>query len=390
MASADSASADSEDFRLGSCSGMAWAGWARLWLWRLRRIRVGRLRRIWRLRRLRDGRLRRIWRLWRLWLRAYGLALRGEPLWVWVLAVLEPLFVVRLVRGRGRALRLFAADQHRERTAGAVGVGPGVHALRLGPHLLSKEGNYALALQRADAALVGNPNDSSLHEFRALCLFALGRYDESASALYAVLSVGPGWDWPTLIGLYPTIDIYTAQLRALEDYEKANAQSSTSRFVLAYHYLTQGHIEAAANLFKQVVALKPDDTLSAKLLEQLQSTRQNPTGSGAQAPSPPEPVSVNTSLPEGATISGTWTAQRNPDTSVTLTIQPGGAFQWQVNQKGQTQQFSGTANFGSGILTLLPDKSPPIVGRVSWTDLNHMTFRVVGDRPDSPGLSFSK
>jgi hypothetical protein len=33
-----------------------------------------------------------------------------------------------------------------------------------------------------------------------------------------VLSVGPGWDWTTLIGLYPSIDVYTTQLRALEDF----------------------------------------------------------------------------------------------------------------------------------------------------------------------------
>jgi tetratricopeptide (TPR) repeat protein len=105
-----------------------------------------------------------------------------------------------------------------------------------------KEGNFALALQLADTALAKNPNDSSLHEFRALCLFALGRYDEAAASLYAVLSVGPGWDWPTLIGLSPNINVYTAQHRALEAYCKANPQSSSARFVLAYHYLTQGRM----------------------------------------------------------------------------------------------------------------------------------------------------
>src|SRR5262249_2022083 len=68
-----------------------------------------------------------------------------------------------------------------------------------------KRGDFAQALRQADAALAKNPNDASLHEFRALSLFALGRYDEAATALYAVLSVGPGWDWPTLINLYPNI-----------------------------------------------------------------------------------------------------------------------------------------------------------------------------------------
>ena len=66
-----------------------------------------------------------------------------------------------------------------------------------------QQGNYADALQQTDDALAKLPNDTTLHEFRALCLFALGRYDEAAATLYAVLSVGPGWDWTTLIGLYP-------------------------------------------------------------------------------------------------------------------------------------------------------------------------------------------
>jgi hypothetical protein len=270
-----------------------------------------------------------------------------------------------------------------------------------------KQGNFAQALQQADAALAKNPNDTSLHEFRALCLFALGRYDEAAAPLYAVLSVGPGWDWPTLIGLYPNVNVYTAQLRALESYVKSNPQSASARFVLAYHYLTEGFFDEATTLLRQVVALKPNDTLSAKLLEQIQAVKaQNAPGAGAPAEAPAGPgpgpgagpdagagleaVPANTAVPQGASINGTWTAEPNPDTRVALTIRPDGKFTWQLNQKGQTREFTGTSSFGSGVLTLVPDKTPPIVGRVSWTDPNHITFRVLGDRPDAPGLTFTK
>ena len=55
------------------------------------------------------------------------------------------------------------------------------------------------------------PTKAALHEFRGLALFALKRYDEAAAALYAVLTVGPGWDWPTLISIYPDVSVYTAQ-----------------------------------------------------------------------------------------------------------------------------------------------------------------------------------
>jgi hypothetical protein len=257
-----------------------------------------------------------------------------------------------------------------------------------------KAGNYQQALAQTDDALKSLPNDTALHEFRALCLFALNRYDEAAATLYAVLSVGPGWDWATLVGLYPSVDVYTAQLRALEDYCTAHLNSAPARFVLAYHYLTEGHTEAAATMFQQVVALMPSDTLSAKLARQLTPPTEQPPASGTAATgapaSAPEPDQTDTIVPQGATIAGTWKAQPTADTSIELTIQPGGSFTWQVRIKGRTQQFNGSSTFGDGLLTLVQDKGPILVGRISWKDASHMTFRVVGDGPEDPGLSFSK
>ena len=75
-----------------------------------------------------------------------------------------------------------------------------------------KAGNYAEALQQTDQALKALPNDAAINEFRALCLFALKQYDQAAATLYAVLSAGPGWDWTTLSGLYPSVDVYTEQV----------------------------------------------------------------------------------------------------------------------------------------------------------------------------------
>ena len=95
--------------------------------------------------------------------------------------------------------------------------------------------------------------------------------------LYAVLAVGPGWDWATLIGLYPNVDVYTTQLRRLQAFIAANPQSSTSRFVLAYHYLTQGFNDAAAVQLKQVVALKPTDAVATKILQQMHAGDRRPS-----------------------------------------------------------------------------------------------------------------
>jgi hypothetical protein len=284
-----------------------------------------------------------------------------------------------------------------------------------------KQGSYESALRMTDDALAKTPNDTALHEFRALCLFAQRRYDEAATALYAVLSVGPGWDWPTLIGLYPNIDVYTTQLRALEAYCSGNPRTAVGRFVLAYHYLADGSLDAAAADLKQVVTLKPDDTISSRLLQQIEASRQGTAASALPAPPPPgggaAPGAVTPAPggavapapggaiapppgggaapgaiapPAGATLDGTWTARPTPDTTIVLTIRPGGTFDWQVTQKGQTQKFSGASTFGAGVLTLTQEKGPVMVGRVTWQDASHLTFRVIGGGPDDHGLSFSR
>ena len=109
-----------------------------------------------------------------------------------------------------------------------------------------KEGNYADALHKTNEALAKLPSDTTLHEFRGLCLFALGRYDEAAATLYAVLAVGPGWDWTTLISLYPEVGVYTAQLRALEEFCRAHPESATAHFV-------QG-VRPSSKLFRMIPA----------------------------------------------------------------------------------------------------------------------------------------
>ena len=145
------------------------------------------------------------------------------------------------------------------------------------------QGDYKTALVQADQAIAQVPNDTVLHEFRGLVLFALGRYKEAAAADYAVLSAGPGWDWTTLSALYPNVDVYTEQLRALEQYAKANPAATEARFLLAENYLTCGYTDAAAAQFKEVVQLDPKDQLSAQLLKGLST----PDTAGPAASSPP-------------------------------------------------------------------------------------------------------
>jgi tetratricopeptide (TPR) repeat protein len=120
-----------------------------------------------------------------------------------------------------------------------------------------------------ETAIALLPSDGTLHEFRALTLFAQGRYQDAAATLYAVLAAGPGWDWKTMRGLYPDEDTYTRQLRTLEGYVRKNPDSGEARFVLAYQYLVLGAKDAAVAELREVVRVQPQDRLSAALLQAL-------------------------------------------------------------------------------------------------------------------------
>jgi hypothetical protein len=147
-----------------------------------------------------------------------------------------------------------------------------------------KRGDYATAQADVEKAIEQLPSDAVLHEFRALTLFAQGRYSEAAATLYAVLAAGPGWDWATMSALYPDVSVYTQQLRALEDYVRKHATAGDARFLLAYHYLVLGYKDEAVKQLREVVRLTPNDKLSAELLKAL--TTENPAPAGASRPAP--------------------------------------------------------------------------------------------------------
>jgi tetratricopeptide (TPR) repeat protein len=246
-------------------------------------------------------------------------------------------------------------------------------------------GDYATALRLTDEALKVLPNDATLHEFRALVLFAAGKYDLAAGPLYAVLSVGPGWDWTTMVGLYPSADVYTAQLRKLEAFVTANPSSTAGRFVLAYHYLTQGHIDAAVVRLKEVVALSPQDTLSDQLVKQF----SKPTTEPASQPAQPTTTVAATPVKQG-NLAGKWSALPAKDTTISLDVGNDGTFTWTVNSKGKPQQITGKWSLADDILTLAQEgQGGALVGHVAWEADARWTFRVIGAAPNDPGLAFT-
>jgi hypothetical protein len=235
------------------------------------------------------------------------------------------------------------------------------------------------------------PNDPMIHQFRALVLVALQRYDEAAAALYSVLSVGPGWDWTTLISLYPDVETYTAHLRALEQYTRTHPDAAAPRFVLAYLYLTAGQNDAAADQLKIVTRLQPEDRVSAQILQSITKAQAAGSAPVANATTPAGTTRPPAESAPGGKLEGTWTAQPDKSTTITLGIAADGKFTWKVSSKGQSHQLAGRSSADDGILTLVQaEGGPPMVGQSKWRDSDHFTFQALGGGPGDPGLSFTR
>ncbi len=114
-----------------------------------------------------------------------------------------------------------------------------------------------------------------------------------------------------------------------------------------------------------------------------------PNAELAPPPSPTAPP-VNAAPAREGRLEGSWRAQPDKDTTISVTFPDPTHFTWTVNHQGQSRQLQGKMTYGNGILTLAQDQGPAIVGNTTWTDERHFTFKVPGAGPDDPGLTFGK
>jgi tetratricopeptide (TPR) repeat protein len=245
-----------------------------------------------------------------------------------------------------------------------------------------RSGDYATALDQVGKAIAKLPNDALLHEFRSLCLFALKRYKESAATIYAVLSVGPGWDWTTLSSMYPSLDTYTQQLRDLENYRRDHPREPEARLLLAYHYITQGHNESAAAELQAVVQLNPQDQLAVQLLKSVKGEEEPPAAAPA-TPAPSQPVTA-------AALAGQWKASQPGGASIALNLTPDSKFTWRYTHQGKTDEFAGPYKLADNLLILEQQGGAPMIGEVALASNNRLNFKLSGASPSDPGLTFSK
>lgn len=247
-------------------------------------------------------------------------------------------------------------------------------------------GDYASALTKLDTTLKSMPHDTVVHEFRSLVLFALKKYPDSAAAIYAVLSAGPGWDWTTMSSLYPNVAAYTDHLRALEDFTKANPKSADAHFLLGYHYQTAGHAESALKQFKQAQAELPDD----KLIKQL-VTMTTPRDASKLAETPPEPPAVPPEkVLKAEQLVGSWKASSQGAT-FQLDLDKEGAFTWTYSRGKEKQSVKGVFAVDQNNLALEVDNGGgTMLAEIDFANPSQFTFKMIGSDEKEPGMDFKK
>jgi len=259
-----------------------------------------------------------------------------------------------------------------------------------------KDKDYLIALDGATKAVGESPGDGALHEYRALVLFALGKFSESAGVLNPVLAGGPGWNWTTMIKLYDSQPTYAAQLSALEDYATAKPKAADARFLLGYHYMVCGYTEKAAAQFQAAAGLQPADTISKQLYSLCSVTAKSPVEGGEDAesePAKPAPEAAPASEPVPvplAKLGGTWVADKGKAGVVTLALQDGGKFTWNYAVGGKDNGFGGQYNMNDDGLLVLDSDGNQMVAAVTLPKDDKLKFVVAGGPPGDPGLEFNK
>jgi tetratricopeptide (TPR) repeat protein len=255
-----------------------------------------------------------------------------------------------------------------------------------------KAGDYAGALAGFDRAVKASPKDSVIHEVRALTLFALGRYPEAAATLNSVLVSAPGMDWTTISNVYGSVDAYTAHLRKLEDFCRANPDSASGHFVLAYHYLVGGHADMAAEALKVVVAKQPGDLVAKRLLEAItppEETKADAPQPADQPASAPQAEAAPAAGPETDLV-GTWKATSGKDT-VVLTITEDSRFTWKATPAGRPAvELSGTVETARDAIALNTEKAGSMVGNVQSKGSDAFSFTLVGAPKEAKPLEFQR
>ena len=82
------------------------------------------------------------------------------------------------------------------------------------------------------------------------------------------------------------------------------------------------------------------------------------------------------------------TAFLQGDYKTALALAGDGKFTWAVDQNGKPQQFSGTYTVADNHLVLKQGNNALMVGQVAALASDRFNFKLAGDNPSDPGLTF--
>ncbi len=252
-----------------------------------------------------------------------------------------------------------------------------------------KEGDYPAALSAVEEAISYEPGDSTLHEYRALVLFALGRYGDAAGVLNPVLASGPGWTWDTMIDLYASPDRYTDQLRPLEDHVLKQTDEADAHFLLGYHYMVGGHLEDAYAMLDRVHQLQPDDTVARQL--------RSLVGDSIPTDEPLLEKTDGTEMAKGekpsldkAALQGVWEATSTEGKTITLSMAEPGGFSWTYQGATEGEVLKGDWSIDEEGFLVLAGKDVQLVGDVTLNEDGSLHFLLAGSPEGDPGLVFRR
>jgi tetratricopeptide (TPR) repeat protein len=253
-----------------------------------------------------------------------------------------------------------------------------------------QQGDYQSALNEVNQAITDNPNDPALHEFRSLVLFAMGNYQESAAVAHAVLALGPGWNWETMSALYPSVEIYTEQYRRLESFTKTHPEDAGGRFLLAYHYLTGGHQDAAKRQFEAVVKLNPKDRVSQDLLK-LMGNEETTIAENDAAPNA-ESAETEVQAIQPEQLAGNWVSERKNGDQFELNVSPDSKFTWKFKpgETGEARSINGTISAEGNVLAMESPDEGTLVAVIEPQGDQKFNLKLLGSSDDDPGLEFTQ
>ena len=256
-----------------------------------------------------------------------------------------------------------------------------------------KRRRFDRALELSEQAIPLNPDDVILHEFYALCLFALAQYDDAAIVLNSLLAVSSGMDLETLKELYDSPDTYRFQRQMLEDHVQGDSGDVSARFVLAYHSIVAGEVEEASRWLREVVRIEPEDRVAKQLLADLELS--DPT---ADVPLPSiktplilkEPDEASVTDERSTDLAGRWIATQG-EVTIELELTKEGTFVWKRSEIGQPERIiDGAMTLAGDVLVLEGGTAGTFVGKVEPSTDDQFRFQLLNSNASDPGLIFAR